>query len=543
MADLAPKDIPILYGQYGSLKAIARGKKTSFGVIERLYHKAVEQKLMEPLTMGRKSNQALKSGPRVQALKTKSIVPPQGVVTRFIVTSAQNNTKLHDVCWSNLMGLAKHYDAKVLVSTYLYNKTAFGQQANDKARLKGGTSKVQDLWFDERIAPFICNDRVKLAKGLVFCGELNILPTAEAPLSGLEVYTGRASMIVPHAKLAMESIATLGGDGAKLNYTTGTVTLRNYIQRKEGFKAEFHHSYGALIVEVDEDGHWWVRQLNADSDGTIYDWDLCAKDGKVTSGHRVEAITHGDIHEMRIKRSVETAVWGKDGVVDQLNPRFQFIEDLLDFKSRSHHDVKNPFKMFERHVRSEESVSDEIASAADFLRDVVTHKGCETIVIDSNHDRHLMRWLAEADARKDPINMVFWHRLSARILSNIEAGRKFVTLEEAIGLLEKVCPAKFIDCNTSFVICKDFGGGIECGMHGDLPFRAGIGTFAKFGRRSNTAHSHSACIRGGAYRAGKYCEDRMDYNDGPSAWSDTMIVTYPNSKRTLVTIYKGKSRA
>jgi hypothetical protein len=539
MADLEPKDIPILYGQYGSLKAIARGKKTSFGVIERLYHKAVEQKLMEPLTMGRKSNQALKAKVRVQALKTKNATGPKGVVHRFIVTSAQNNTKLHDACWLNLMALAKHYDAKVLVSTYLYNKTAFGQQANDKARLKG-VAATQDLWFDERIAPFICNDRVKLAKGLVFCGELNILPTADAPLSGLEVYTGRASMIVPHAKLAMESIATLGGDGAKLNYTTGTVTLRNYIQRKEGFKAEFHHSYGALIVEVDEDGHWWVRQLNADSEGMIYDWDLCAKDGKVTSGHRVEAITHGDIHEMRIKRSVKTAVWCEGGVVDQLKPRTQFIHDLLDFHSRCHHDIGDHFKMFERHVRAEDSVRAEVTGAVDFLH-AIERRDCETVIVDSNHDRFLTRWMTSQDARRDLINVEFWMQLNSAVLAAIREGRKPIALEEAMRLIRHV-PATFIDSNTSYVICPAFGGGIECGMHGDQPWRSTLTTFAKMGRRSNTGHGHSAGIRGGAYRAGKYCEDRMDYNNGPSAWSDTMIVTYQNGKRTLVTIYKGKAR-
>lgn len=544
---LEPKKIPALYRKHGSEAKIATALGISRGQVQRARNKAIKAGLMDRLPMGRKTNEALKhltAKPRVKAMRTKSIVGPRGEVHRFIVTSAQNNTKVHDGCWTNLMALAKHYDAKVLVSTYLYNKNAFGQQANDKARLKGTLSYQDHLWFDERVVPYICNDRVKLAKGLVFCGELNILPTAVTPLSGLEVYTGRASMIIPHAKQDAVSIPTLGGDGAKLNYCSGTVTLRNYIQRKEGFKAEFHHMYGALIVEVDEAGHWWVRQLNADSDGTIYDWDLCAKDGVVTDGHRVEAITFGDIHEWRIKEEVKTATWGEGGLVDQLNPRFQFVHDLLDFHSRSHHDVKDYLKMFQRHIEKRESVSEEVASAKTFLYDIY-RDDCETVVVDSNHDRHLAGWLTNQDARKDVQNVEFWHALGSALLTEIRAGKKPIALQQAMQIVNDMgpIPATFIDANTSFVICKDFGGGIECAMHGDQPWRAGLATFARMGRRSNTGHGHAAAIRGGAFRTGKKCRDRMGYNDGPSAWSDTDIVTYASGKRTLVTFYAGKARA
>lgn len=255
-----------------------------------------------------------------------------------------------------------------------------------------------------------------------------------------------------------------------------------------------------------------------------------------------EAITFGDIHELRLKASVKEATWGKGGLVDQLRPRYQFIEDLLDFHSRSHHDIKDPFKMYERYIKGEDSVRSEVSRCGDFLT-FIAREDCETIVVDSNHDRHLLKWLGSQDARRDPVNWHFWNSLTGMILHRIEHKQKFIPLQEAIGLCGQQPPAKFIDANTSFVICKEFAGGIECGMHGDQPWRASVGTFAKMGRRSNTAHGHVATIKGGAFRAGKSCEDRMDYNDGPSAWSDSHIVTYANSKRTIVTLFNGKARA
>ena len=152
--------------------------------------------------------------------------------------------------------------------------------------MKRGTKKDEDkaLWFDPCLAEYIRDIRVELANGLVWCGEMNILPTAEDPLSGLETYSHRKSAIFPHSKLAMRSIATMQGEGTKLNFTTGTVTLKNYIQKKAGLKAEHHHRYSALVVEVNHGGHWWVRQIGSSAKhGSIQDLNVLVKDGKVVS--------------------------------------------------------------------------------------------------------------------------------------------------------------------------------------------------------------------------------------------------------------------
>jgi hypothetical protein len=256
---------------------------------------------------------------------------------------------------------------EIFVSTFLYANRSHRQQNLDKSvsRQAGraGERGKAELWFDPAVVPYHQQRPRRDRQGPVWCGELNILPTAARPLSGLEVYTGRASMIVPHTHLAMQSIATIGG-AAKLNYTTGTVTQRNYIQRKEGFKAEFHHCYGGLLVEVDDEGHWWVRQLNADSDGTIYDLDVKVSGGKVTTGNRVEAITFGDVHVANIDDDVAKATWGKGGMVDKLRPKYQILHDVLDFYSRSHHTLKDPYKAFKRHMEGAADVAKEVADSA-----------------------------------------------------------------------------------------------------------------------------------------------------------------------------------
>lgn len=543
---MTPEKLVRMLKNLGSLKAVARYAvpKVSYSIVHRAYVVAVEAGLIEPLALGRKTNQTVKTKQRVKAMRAVSVVGK-----RFIVTCAQNNTKVHMPTWKNLVALAKHYDAQIMVSQFLYYKNAMGQRRNDKANLTEGQEKTPEaIWYDPVILPHVLNKRVKLASGLQFCGELNISPTAARPLSGLEVYTGRASMIVPHVKIALQSIATVGGGGTKFNYSTGTVTQRNYIQRKEGFKAEFHHCYGGLLVELDDAGGWWVRQLNADSDGTIQDLDVLAVAGVVTTGNRIEAITFGDVHVDVIDKVIQQETWGEGGMVDVLNPKEQHVHDVVDFSRRGHHTAKNHFKKFKRFITKRESVFDELKAVRDFLTGI-DRPDCKTVVIESNHDHHLTRWLDEQDGRDDPVNAEFWLRLNSAAYHYIrKTGKEPLMLKLALEMLalpDTKLPT-FITSNDSYVICRKFGGGIECSQHGDRGAngaRGSLAGFAKVGRRTNIGHSHSAGIQDGAYQQGTKSELLLEYNSGMSSWSHSDIITYPNSKRAIITFHDGKWRA
>lgn len=560
---MTPKQFVIALKKHGSIKAVNRA--TGFGWKQTLavYHRAVAEGLMEPLPMGRKSREAIlnpvrelkpsmKTG-RVKALLTRKLkVPEPGTVRRFIFTCAQNNTKLHAKLWQNLLALKSYYKAELHISRFAYIKTGLGAHGDKaknfvNAKPKEG-QRVNDLWWPEEIQEYLSDERLEVAPGLVWCGEQNTLPTAVRPLSGMEVYTGRKSAIVPHVKLAMDSIASGKHEPTKFNYTTGTITLRNYIQKKAGLRAEFHHCYGGLLVEVDGDGDWFVRQLNADSEGTIYDLDLRVKDGEVTTGHRVEAITWGDVHVALLDPMVATLGWADQGMAWALRPRYQFIHDVLDFRSRSHHDQKDPHILFQRHRASEESVQAEVEAVAEFLINSKV-EDCKTIVVDSNHHHHIGRWLKEQNGLRDPINARFWSLLQSEVYHHMEeTGQQPNFLLCALKLVQKDIDkhAVFLSEDQSFIVCPDANGGIECGMHGDRGPNGSYGNpakLARMGRKANTGHTHSAGIFEGVYTAGTCSILDPDYVRGPSSWSHSHIVTYPNGKRAIVTMWNQKWRA
>jgi hypothetical protein len=473
-------------------------------------------------------------------------LPKNGQIKRYILTSAQNNTYVYDKVWDNILALAKFYDAEILVGTYSYNQNAFGELAVKRGKAK---KQEKELWYDPKLKDYFCDHRKQLANGLVWCGEYNALPTAVNPLAGLESYSGRQSAIFPHAKLAMRSIATMQDAGTKLNYTTGTVTEKNYIQKRAGTIAEFHHVYGGLLVEVDHEGHWWVRQLNADTDtADIQDLDVLVHDGVVTTGNRVEAITWGDIHATIIDEKVVDASLS---MLDTLKPKYQFFHDVLEGSSINHHVKDNPHFKFYNWLRGLHRVEEELKRTAAVL-DRYARPNTKAVAVDSNHDDPwIQRWLRDHDFRKDPANAELYLEAQRYMYRQLREGKNSGKLPRDINMAAWALQhfgglksdIQFLIADQSFFICGDK---IECGMHGHLGPNGRYGSpenLSKMGRRSNTAHTHYAGIYDGLYVAGTSTKFRWDYNRGPSNWTHSHIVTYPNGKRAIVTIYADKWRA
>ena len=519
----------------GNVSAIARDMGLSRATVQEHIRKLGVKK---PLAGGKQ-----------RAKEVKEPLPSTGVVKRYILTSAQNNTFIHKDFWENVLAMATHYDAKIMVGTFSYNQNMFGKLA-----VKNGTKKdyEEELWYDPKLLPYISDARIELAPGLTWCGNMNILPTEDNPISGLETYGGSTSVIFPHTKLEMRSIATMPDMPVKMIYTTGAVTLMNYLQKKLGIKAEHHHRYAFLIAEVDADGNWWVRQVAARKNGkTIQDLNVLVENGIVTSTEAtVDAITWGDLHATNSQPEI-VAVSMK--MLDTLRPKYQFIHDVMEGVSFSRHSIKNsplPYENFHRWLRGLHRVDEELRQSRAVLEQYL-RPWCQTIAPDANHDAPwLQNWLSRYDARFDPANMELHGRMNNFVLQEI---RKNTTSPKNVNLMKyafekeaglKAGAVKFLLPDESFTV-----GEVELGMHGHLGANGAFGSpqnLAKIGKKATTAHTHSAGIYHGLYVAGTSSKLTKDWNytQGPSSWSWSHVVQYSNGQRTIVTMNKdGKWRA
>lgn len=454
----------------------------------------------------------------------------------FIFTCAQSNTAVHSDFFTALKRYADFTGAELHVSRFTYNKDSLGAKG-----AKTGTaeaSDTEDVWYDPVIEPYISDESLAITEDLVWCGELNIIPTRVNPLSSVKTYTRKSSGIIPHAKMAMESIPTMKHEPARFLYTTGTVTQRNYIQKIAGQVAEFHHVFGALIVEVDADGTWYARQLNADSSGCFYDLGYYVDSTGVHEGNGVLAITHGDIHVGKADWDVLHSVFGRPqpdrmwepGIVDKLKPQLQFFHDIIDFTPRNHHNRKDPHFLWNDENMT--SVEFEFEQANSVL-DNASREYSKLFVVTSNHDQAILSWLKDHTAFYDPRNVEFWLRMNLRVRRGCKYPFMFALLEKAnvdVTVLHE---------DDSYLI----GGEIEAGLHGHLGPNGARGTprNLKTVGKANTGHTHSAGIIEGVYTAGVYGALDMGYNKGLSSWSHSFIVTYLNNKRAIYTIKNGKA--
>jgi len=486
------------------------------------------------------------AGGKLKAKVQKEALPITGNVKRYILTSAQNNTFIHKEFWANLKAMAQHYGAQILVGTFSYNQNMFGNLA-----VKNGTKKPyeNDLWFDPEITPFISDKQHELAPGLIWCGNMNILPTEDNPISGLETHGGSDSIIFPHTKIEMRSIATMPDMPVKMIYTTGAITQMNYLQKKLGIKAEHHHRYAFLLVEVDAQGNWWVRQVAARKNGrNIQDLNVIVEDGKVKSTDaQVEAITWGDLHATIAQPEV---VASAQNMLDALKPNYQFLHDIMEGASTNRHlqGKTEPYKRFHTWLRGLHRVDEELQQTKAVVEKYL-RPWCKTVVPDSNHDRKWFRsWLENYDYRYDPANSELFLRMQNFAYAEIRKGLlpKNINLAEYAFVTEagmKPGAVKFLLPDESFVVKE-----VECGMHGHVGPNGSFGSpsnLAKIGRKATTAHTHSCGIFHGLFVAGTSTKltTEWTYTEGPSSWSHSHVVLYTNGQRAVVTVKDGKWRA
>lgn len=508
-----------------SLRALG----TKFAISERMIARIID------------SNKPEMAG-SVGYLKATVLPMPTDKPKRYIFTCAQNNTKVNEQVWRSLLALSKHYDAEIFVASFNYNRAAYGASA---VKRDTETPASKDLWYDEAIREYLekSDGRLQITSALQWCGEVNLSPTAMRPLTGFEDYTQSNSSIFPHPRLAMRSIPSFS-TGAKLIYTTGTITQRNYIQKTAGQKAERHHAYGGLLVEVNADGSFFVRQLTSTDDGTIQDLNILVKKGVLVSKDAsVSAINWGDIHVAYLQDEQRKVCWAKGGILDSLKPKYQLLHDTLDFYSRNHHELDNPHSAFKRFTEGTDDVAKEIQQLTTFL-DGTQRPWCKTVLVESNHDNAFDRWLTNRayDYRRDPRNARFFLQAQERRYQAIEErDDDFILLEWAIRRIKKLERVKFLKKDESFRI-----GLIECGIHGHNGPNGARGSpqaFSKLGFPMNIGHFHSAQILDGVFVAGLTANLHMDYSSGPSSWGHSHIITYPTGMRSILTTWRGEWRA
>tara|TARA_R110000737_G_scaffold44033_2_gene64445 strand:+ start:3138 stop:4709 length:1572 start_codon:yes stop_codon:yes gene_type:complete len=437
----------------------------------------------------------------------------------FLISWAQNNTPVHKNFFKNLLAYKDDLDAGLHIIAGRYNNpTSIWSKKN----------KEGETWKNE-VLPFLDAARHNLHKNLQVLSDVKIPPTGSTPLSGLNSVTGLESCIVGHPRQQVKSLPILVGYPHKLLLSTGSCTVPNYTDSKSGKKGEFHHCIGFIIVEMDGK-NFHIRQVSADNDGNFYDLHKRVKDGKVLENTEgAEAAVLGDIH---IAHNDKKATEVSFKMLDKMKPKATMIHDIIDCESISHHEENDPFRLMQK----EENGTGDLKKELDIMLDWVKARlKYNLVIVRSNHDDFLDRWLKSVDWRRSRNKRMFL--FGAEILANEpiakEKGVISWMLENEFG--DKI---KTLGLDDSFRVL-----GWELGVHGHVGAngsRGGHNQYKNMNTKMITGHTHSPNRGDGHMTVGTNSGLRVGYNKGASSWMHANALIYPDGKAQLVYIVNGK---
>jgi hypothetical protein len=442
---------------------------------------------------------------------------PKKSTKTLVVTSAVTGAKVHESFLTNLEVYCKRFSAELIVIPTL---------GTDKKLLLDGRLKKH----------VIATATLNINKN---CSILGITTSASSPdpVTGLNrVGQRNGTFITGSPKQRLKYVATAKNKMPHALMSTGAVTIPNYLHNpklgmlvsKGSFVSDHDHVLGAVIVELDKGGLYHFRQITAGPDGSFCDLNVEIKSGKVKPVVPT-ALVWGDWHSGKTCPIVEKETIA---ISDKLGIKTWVWHDVFDGDSISHHDQGKQALLAIKALAGRLDLESELNR---YVQDIVkASKKRQIIIVKSNHDEHLERYLSEARYIKHPRN----HKLGLQLANSYIEGHnplEYYTKEIAGA---KVSNVRWLKRDEDFVIA-----GIQLGAHGD---RGANGSRASISQMENSfgnvvfGHSHTPEILRGAYCVGTSTARKPDYGDGPSSWMNTHCIIYPNGQRQLINLIEGK---
>lgn len=457
---------------------------------------------------------------------------------RFVVTTAVTGCQVHDAFYASIQTYCKLNDAALLVLV-----------ASDPAHNRdGGLVSVPKHMKYGTIDKKLVNEHI-VVRDTALNQNLSIstLKTSAKmidPLTGTDRLGQRnGSIIIASPKQRQRVVPISNHKLPHVIMSTGAITrsdysTENYMSERLAYLADNDHQLGAIVVEVEDDELFHFRQIQADQDGTFIDFasgQPLQYSPKGTKKVAAAALVLGDWHSGETDPQVSEA-WKE--LSEMIKPDHVVIHDGFNGLSINHHEDGDYIQKALRAQNAQLLLESELKTFAldlDYLSSMATKS---VVVVKSNHDEFLERYLREARYVSDPHN----HYVSLKIALAMFEGMDPLqyAVEQMIGLNEST-KVRWLKRSEDFKVAR-----IQLGAHGDKGPNGAKGTLAAMEKAfgsSVTGHSHVPEILRGAWSVGTSSYLKLDYNqDSPSSWMNTSCIVYPNGQRQLVNVVLGRWR-
>jgi len=431
---------------------------------------------------------------------------------RYIISSAQNASPVNLKFLKNIEAYADFINAEIgIIATRYKNPTS--------------QFKDEDVWASE-VQPYLTANRQFLHKDLLLLSDLKVQATSPNPTNGIELFGDNASVIVGAPRIEMRTVPVLPTQKQKFLYSTGTTTIPNFTDSVAGGKAEAHHSYGFVIVEIESEEVVHMRSVSADSEGNFNDLIYRVEDGKL-SHEVVDCMVWGDSHFAQKDDDVTNAF---RGICGALGVTTSVLHDVFDSKSLNVHNEKDFITKHMLWKTGGDDLQQELDQMYTEL-DWFDENMQKTIVVSSNHDDMLDRAMKQGDWRNNLKNAeLFLDMLKLTLSLKAENGIIPYYINERYNHVHA------LGTDDSYVLH-----GVEVGMHGHKGpngSKGNIQSFSRLSQKTIIGHSHSPAIRWGCYQVGLTCGMEHGYNTGLTSWAYASCTLNKHGKRQMIILNK-----
>jgi len=326
--------------------------------------------------------------------------------------------------------------------------------------------------------------------------------------------------------VAMEMVATPKPEMAKMLHTTGSISAAEYGTSSQTDKVRGHHSLSAVFIEVAGDS-FWPTQVHYDGAGAYLFDRYFTPDGSTEAG-RAAGLIYADIHRRYLTKRNEQLLLDMAAI---FNPMKRVFHDVHDHHNGSHHTLGNTLFALKQSIDGEYDIKKELMLSINFLS-----KHDDIVIIESNHHDHLTSWFNRFKPSQDPVNAALYFELGEMARNDLINGGD--------GNLFRLFLQRYSDKEIDFPTANEMYliAGVDCSQHGHRGTNGTKGSamaFARTNYKTFIADAHTPRIYKGSYQVGVN-GDGMPYARGYSSWGCVNGVIYPNGKRALHSIVKGK---
>jgi len=399
-------------------------------------------------------------------------------------------------------------------------------------------SKTTDKQFeiDPELSDFNFVSEDIYLNSKLFISSIEVSAKQINPLTGLDrIAQKNGSMILAAPKQFLHYVANSNTSFPRALMTTGTVSQSNYnkdllMSKRTSYIAENDHKKGAIIVEIVDNKIFHFRQIQFDDKGGFYDINkYYLKDSVSKINSRDTKLVFGDTHVGSHCLGVNKCL---EQIAKETNAGEIIVHDIFDNRFNNHHDVHKPVTRAMLAKKGLTSLVGEGEITANWL-DSWAKKVDKITIVKSNHDEALERYIDEGRWKIDAENL---YDAIDLVKARMDGKDPLKFLLETKTTLKNGDKINWLDRDEDYLLF-----GIEHGAHGDKGANGSRGSLASIEKayhKATVGHSHTAGILREVFQVGTSTFLKLSYNTGPSSWTNTMCITYPNGQRSLINILK-----